>query len=122
MKRVTNVLIELNMFISKQFRNFVRSKSVLHDCIFEVTRAHSIQISSILEISSKKFVAHQKLDLLCSRMNAKDFSLECRQIVYYVTTVFARKLIATQFAKFSIQLCITQQLLQREMFFVKNIA
>ena len=36
------------MFLSKQFRNFVHSKSVytvFRDCIFEVIRANSVQIS-----------------------------------------------------------------------------
>ena len=60
----------MNMFISKQFKNFVHSKAVLSifcNCIFEGTRAKSMQISfSILEISLKKCVAYQKLNLLCS--------------------------------------------------------
>ena len=56
------------MFINKQFRNFIQSKavkSVFRVCTFEVTHANSIQISfSIVEILPKKFVAHQKLNLL----------------------------------------------------------
>ena len=90
------------MFISKEFRNFLQNKSVclvFRDCIFEVTRANSIQILfSILEISPK-CVAQLKLNLLHSRMNAKDFSLKCRQIVYCVTTAFAGKLLVTKFCK-----------------------
>ena len=54
------------MFTSKQFRNFVHSKSVdsvFSDCVFEITRANSVQVSfSILEISSKKCVAHLKIN------------------------------------------------------------
>ena len=87
------------MFLSKQFRNFVHSKSVclvFRDCIFEVTRANSMQISfPIFEISPKKCVAHLKLNLLCLLMNVKDFSLKCRHIVYCVTTAFAGKLLVT---------------------------
>ena len=41
----------------------------------------------------KKCVAHLKLNLLCSRRNAKDFSSKCRQMVYYVTTALAGKLL-----------------------------
>ena len=67
--------------------------------MFEVTRANSIQISfSILKISLK-CVAHLELNLLCSRMNAKDLSLKCRQIIYCVTNAFAGKLLVTQFCK-----------------------
>ena len=88
------------MLISKQFKNFDRSKAVLfvfRDCIFEETRANLIQISfSIFEIFPKKLVAHLQLNLRCSRMNAKGFSLKCRQIVYCVTTVFVGKLLVTQ--------------------------
>ena len=89
---------------NKQFKTFVHSKSVysvLCDCIFEVTRANSVQISFfILEISPKKCIAHLKLNLLCSRMNAKDFSLKCRQIVYCVTTAFAGKLLVTKLCNY----------------------
>ena len=60
------------MFVSKHFRNFVHSRAVsslLHGCIFEVAPANLLQISfSLLNISSKKCVAHQKLNLLCSRL------------------------------------------------------
>ena len=91
------------MFINKQFRNFVHSKSVyfvFRDCIFEVTRVNSVQISfSILETLSKKCVAHLKLNLFCSRINAKDFSQKCRQIIYCVTTTFAGKLLVIKFCK-----------------------
>ena len=91
------------MFISKQFRNFVHSKSVysvFRDCIFEVTRVNSVQISfSILKISPKKCVAHLKLGWVRSNRNAKDFSRKCRQIVYCVKTAFAGKLLATKFCK-----------------------
>ena len=91
------------MFISKQFRTFVQSKSVytvLCDCIFEVIRANSVQISfSILEILPKKYVAHLKLNLLRSCINAKDISLKCRQIAFCVTTAFTGKLIVTKFCK-----------------------
>ena len=84
------------MFISKQFRNFVHSKSVysvFRDCIFEVTRANSVQISfSILQISPKNCVAHSKLNLLRSLMNAKDFSPKCQQMLYYVTNAYAGKI------------------------------
>ena len=41
-----------------------------------------------------------KIKLLLSRMNAKDFSFKCRQILYYVTTAFAGKLLVTLFCKF----------------------
>ena len=51
------------------------------------------------EISSKKCVAHLKLNLLCSRMNAKDFLPKCRKFVYCVATDFAGKLLVTQFCK-----------------------
>ena len=91
------------MFISKQFKNFVHSKSVysvFHDCIFEVTCANSIQTYfSILEISPRKCVAHLKLNLLRLRMNAKDFSLQCRQIVYCIITASAGRLLVTKLCK-----------------------
>ena len=106
------------MFINKQFRNFVHSKSVysvFRDCIFEVTRVNSVQISfSILEISPKKCVAHLKLDWVRSNRNAKDFSRKCRQIVYCVKTAFCWKIACYKVLQ-SLPLCIPLQLLQREM-------
>ena len=88
------------MFTSKQIRNFAYGKSVycvFRDYIFEETHANSVQISfSILEFSPKKSVAYPKLNFVRSRMNAKDFSLKCRQIIYCVTTDFAEKLLVTQ--------------------------
>ena len=91
------------MFISKQFRNFAHRKSVelvFSNCIFEIKRANSIQISfCILEILPKKLVARLKLYLLRLRMNAKNYSLKCQQIIYCVTTAFAKKWFLTQFCK-----------------------
>ena len=91
------------MFISKQFRNFVHSKSlksVFCNCFFEITHANSIQSSfSILKILPKKCVAHLYLNLLHSYMNTKDFSFKCRQIVDCVTIALAGKLFVTEICK-----------------------
>ena len=55
----------IDMFLSKQFRNFAHSKavySVFCDCIFEATHANSLQISySILEILPKKVCCISKM-------------------------------------------------------------
>ena len=53
----------------------------------------------MLEILPMKWVAHLKLNLLRSRMNAKDFSFKCWQIIYCVITAFAGKLFVTQLRK-----------------------
>ena len=90
------------MFICKQLKNFVYIKSVysaFDDCIFKVTHANSIQISFPIFEISLKCVAHLKGNLLCSRLNVKDFLLKCRQIVYCVAIAFTGKLLITQFCK-----------------------
>ena len=80
------------LFIANQ------SYSVFRDCIFEVTRANSIHILFYF-LNFAEEVALLKLSLLRLRMNAKDFSLKCWQIIYCVTNAFARKLLVAQFCK-----------------------
>ena len=85
------------LFIANQFIQFFAI------AFSKLTRANSVQISfSILEISLKKCGAHLKLDLLRSRMNAKDFSLKYRQMLYCVTTAFVKNCLLESFAKSAI--------------------
>ena len=113
------------MFVCKQVKSFVHSKSVysvFRDCIYEVTRANSTQISfSIPEISPKKCVAHLKLNLLCSRMNAKDFSLISISKSFIASQLLLLKNCLLPSLQ-SLHLCIPQQLLQREMFCIQVVA
>ena len=90
------------MFIRKQFKNFDRSNSVyfFRDCVFEVTRANSIQITfSILEISTEEVHCTSKIKLALLAHERERFLAKCRQIIYCVTSAFAGNLLATQFCK-----------------------
>ena len=74
----------------------------------------------ILEISPKKCVAHLKLYLFCSCMNARDF---CE---VSANTLIRHKCFCWKLACYtvlqSLQIFIPQQLLQREMLFIIVVA
>ena len=120
MKRAINILIDL--FGSKRFRNFVRSKSVwsvFRDCAFEVTRANLIQIFFLLFKFCQRSLLTSELNLLWSRMNAKDFRWSVGKSFIASQEFLLENCLLHSSAKHAITVRITQ-LLQKEMVFIKG--
>ena len=105
------------MFLSKQFRNFVYSKtvqSVFCDCIFQVPCANLTQISLfVLEILSKKFVTQQQINLFRSRLAHYILRHNCFFLRNCFVTKFCKVCIYVFSNKFFSEKCVFNQIHQR---------